>query len=76
MKVNSTRKIFLLYLLNLLFKGGGLITCFFCYTEMATIEIYTLSLHDALPIFVGVGEGAEDLRVFRADEFVNALLER
>ena len=30
-----------------------------------------------IPIrFMGVGDGAEDLRVFRAGEFVDALLER
>src|SRR2546430_6918605 len=27
--------------------------CFFFFNDTATTEIYTLSLHDALPIFVG-----------------------
>src|SRR5207237_8448091 len=40
-------------------------SCFFCifFNDTATTEIYTLSLHDALPICQGVGvlgaEGAE-----------------
>src|ERR1041385_9535650 len=28
----------------------GLLFCFFCFNDTATTEIYTLSLHDALPI--------------------------
>src|SRR3712207_9298722 len=31
---------------------------FFFFNDTATTEIYTLSLHDALPICLGVGEGA------------------
>ncbi|NIW37908.1 MAG: signal recognition particle-docking protein FtsY, partial [Gemmatimonadetes bacterium] len=39
--------------------------------------VFAIAEELGIPIrFVGVGEGAEDLRVFRADEFVNALLER
>src|SRR3712207_7179922 len=37
---------------------------FFFFNDTATTEIYTLSLHDALPIFAGVelgGLGGEDL---------------
>src|SRR5258708_28468552 len=30
---------------------------FFFFNDTATTEIYTLSLHDALPIFAGDGEG-------------------
>ena len=30
-------------------RGGG--GCFFFFNDTATTEIYTLSLHDALPIF-------------------------
>src|SRR3712207_8604393 len=30
---------------------------FFFFTDTATTEIYTLSLHDALPISAGFGEG-------------------
>ncbi|MCK5365418.1 MAG: signal recognition particle-docking protein FtsY [Gammaproteobacteria bacterium] len=39
--------------------------------------VFAIAEELGIPIrFVGVGEGAEDLRVFRADEFVGALLER
>ena len=30
--------------------GGGCGGCFFFFNDTATTEIYTLSLHDALPI--------------------------
>src|SRR2546430_7805340 len=29
--------------------------CFFFFNDTATTEIYTLSLHDALPIYLGAG---------------------
>ena len=32
--------------------GGGGVGCFFFFNDTATTEIYTLSLHDALPICV------------------------
>src|SRR2546426_12319472 len=32
---------------------------FFFFNDTATTEIYTLSLHDALPIYIGIGEGAD-----------------
>src|SRR5437764_9889431 len=35
----------------------------FFFNPTATTEIYTLSLHDALPIFETVFDGLEDLRV-------------
>ena len=39
--------------------------------------VFAIAEELGIPIrFVGVGESAEDLRVFRADEFVDALLER
>jgi fused signal recognition particle receptor len=39
--------------------------------------VFAIAEELGIPIrFVGVGEGAGDLRVFRADEFVGALLER
>jgi fused signal recognition particle receptor len=39
--------------------------------------VFAIAEELGIPIrFVGVGEGAEDLRVFRAGEFVDALLER
>src|SRR5438034_10314311 len=40
--------------------GGGVSSCgcraivLFVFNDAATTEIYTLSLHDALPIFIGV----------------------
>src|SRR3989475_5776365 len=33
---------------------SAFITCFFFFNDTATTEIYTLSLHDALPIWVRV----------------------
>jgi len=33
---------------------------FFFFNDTATTEIYTLSLHDALPIFQGDGDGEAD----------------
>ena len=33
--------------------GGGVCLFFFFFNDTATTEIYTLSLHDALPISVG-----------------------
>src|SRR5256885_17207965 len=35
---------------------------FFFFNDTATTEIYTLSLHDALPIFAHVAGGPVDLR--------------
>src|SRR5256885_12779892 len=39
-------------------------TVFFFFNDTATTEIYTLSLHDALPIWSGIfgGKGARELR--------------
>src|SRR5438552_9859260 len=31
--------------------------CFFFFNDTATTEIYTLSLHDALPIYLAVDDG-------------------
>src|SRR5690349_22748820 len=55
-----------------------LVVCFFFLIDTATAEIYTLSLHDALPISgggVGGGEGAgagegagEELALFAGSE--------
>src|SRR3712207_8095048 len=39
--------------------------CFFFFNDTATTEIYTLSLHDALPIFVGLAFLAMLLVVYR-----------
>jgi fused signal recognition particle receptor len=39
--------------------------------------VFAIAEELGIPIrFVGVGEGADDLREFHADEFVDALLER
>src|SRR2546430_17570349 len=35
---------------------------FFFFNDTATTEIYTLSLHDALPIYLVLEAGAEDLK--------------
>src|SRR5437870_10373510 len=36
-----------------------IISCFFFFNDTATTEIYTLSLHDALPIFFVCGDRAQ-----------------
>src|SRR5260370_2617440 len=36
--------------LCLILESGPIMTCFFFFNDTATTEIYTLSLHDALPI--------------------------
>src|SRR5437762_5711015 len=43
--------------------------CFFFFNDPAPTEIYTLSLHDALPILLrhGVGQGRADHRVLRPE---------
>src|SRR6202140_1462920 len=40
----------------LLFVAGSVWFCFFFFNDTATTEIYTLSLHDALPISSGEAE--------------------
>ena len=35
--------------------GGGVVLFFFFFNDTATTEIYTLSLHDALPIYLEMG---------------------
>ena len=43
---------------------------FFCFKDTATTEIYTLSLHDALPICVKLDRLLDDLQLsFRKVEF-------
>src|SRR5258706_1853333 len=39
-----------------------MISCFFFFNDTATTEIYTLSLHDALPISFPAGSCVRDLR--------------
>src|SRR3712207_8083250 len=43
--------------------------CFFFFNDTATTEIYTLSLHDALPISTGLG------RSFAADQSASSPVE-
>src|SRR5258708_25919876 len=38
-------------------------TLLFFFNDTATTEIYTLSLHDALPIYLGCGEGQYPLDI-------------
>src|SRR2546425_5617138 len=38
---------------------------FFFFNDTATTEIYTLSLHDALPIFIRIDHNRVGFRVFR-----------
>src|SRR2546426_10283115 len=46
---------------------------FFFFNDTATTEIYTLSLHDALPIYRGADRLGEDVRgVPRRDRFAGA----
>src|SRR6185369_18035165 len=55
--------------------------CFFFFNDTATTEIYTLSLHDALPILrhgpdpveVVVGEMLVDVQVGRSEEHTSEL---
>src|SRR6266481_9669620 len=49
---------------------------FFFFNDTATTEIYTLSLHDALPIGLRGRLPAADLVAMRADELVGFLLGR
>src|SRR5690348_18222718 len=46
--------------------------CFFFFNDPATTEIYTLSLHDALPIYPGLEAGRVDLVGRRDVEDVDA----
>src|SRR3712207_8712829 len=41
----------------------GVTTSSFFFNDTATTEIYTLSLHDALPILAELGEDGDDPRV-------------
>src|SRR2546425_12005451 len=49
----------------LLFTGLPLITILFFFNDTATTEIYTLSLHDALPISRGEGAAQAQRRAAR-----------
>src|SRR3989442_14598185 len=39
-------------------------SCFFFFNDTATTEIYTLSLHDALPIYSRAGFRMQDMSLF------------
>src|SRR5205814_9293037 len=43
----------------ILYRHASPIITFFSFTAPAPTEIYTLSLHDALPIWVGIAVGVE-----------------
>src|SRR3989442_5712176 len=45
----------------------------FFFNDTATTEIYTLSLHDALPIFAGRGPPSDHDILARADRFAERL---
>src|SRR2546426_6260302 len=47
-------------------------TTFFFFNDTATTEIYTLSLHDALPIFQG--DEVEDVRGLREESILEEFL--
>src|SRR3989442_8774269 len=49
-----------------------LIIFFFFFNDTATTEIYTLSLHDALPIFLGLGIGCKQQCFLAEEEFNKA----
>src|SRR2546429_9577901 len=49
---------------------------FFFFNDTATTEIYTLSLHDALPISVVTASGTLDADVLVAGEKIAAVLAR
>mgnify|MGYP003593708355 CR=1 FL=1 len=54
--------------------GGGVVFCvFFFFNDTATTEIYTLSLHDALPIFLTKGPFCSDTGPGRHDAAAVAL---
>src|SRR6266436_3386496 len=42
-------------------RSASICTFFFFFNDTATTEIYTLSLHDALPISRGVGNRADKI---------------
>src|SRR5262245_66633743 len=44
----------MLRVLCVLYSVSALFFSFFFFTDTATTQIYTLSLHDALPIFLGL----------------------
>src|SRR5438874_12590416 len=79
--VVSSTHVFVIILLIL----NNTFTFFFFFNDTATTEIYTLSLHDALPIFgrengrgdrVARSEGQHDGRVDRSEEHTSELQSR
>src|SRR5207249_12006211 len=59
------------YLVSVDVPSGAIRSTIFLFKETASSEIYTLSLHDALPILDGHGKGAQ--RLVRADVRGSAL---
>src|SRR2546421_9262586 len=61
---------FFLPLFFFTFRAHLLFFCFFFFNDTATTEIYTLSLHDALPIYVlGLGKAVDFTLVSHAAWF-------
>ena len=57
--------------------GGGGVLVFFFFNDTATTEIYTLSLHDALPIYQAFRLGGDEFLVLIADDLdLEGLVER
>src|SRR3982751_7114986 len=58
------------------------VSCFFFFNDTATTEIYTLSLHDALPIFHKLNDGyfrshcGIEISEFRSEEHTSELQSR
>src|SRR4051794_41834806 len=63
-----------MYRLSLI-PGGLMLLCqhFFFFNDTATTEIYTLSLHDALPIYCAIEVRREPLDVFRHGNLADTL---
>ena len=49
------------------------VVCFFFFNDTATTEIYTLSLHDALPIWFQFGAVWICITLMNSENFVNNL---
>ena len=63
---------YLLYVLTIILKSVKVVSCCFFFNDTATTEIYTLSLHDALPISLLQGGGLLMIRLlFRSRVLVH-----
>src|SRR5438309_8790069 len=54
----------------------GCLACCFCYSDIPPTEIYTLSLHDALPISGSVEDAVERRHVVAGDAFAEDCVNR